>query len=161
MHRLEEIRRGRRSARATAFWRASRRLSDKDIYGYRYEAEPIKRLPREKRRQLGIFRTRRGGGGIIDPVDRKELKEWPIAAGDEGDAKDGDLVRFDLNRSGRFGVPQARVVETLGNPQDQRKVSLIAVHAHGIPDEFPGGRAGRGSRSRPHPRRRAASTCAI
>ena len=36
-----------------------------------------------------------------------------------------------------IGVPQARVVETLGNPQDQRKISLIAVHAHGIPDEFP------------------------
>ncbi len=115
------------------------RLSDKDIYGYRYEAEPIKRLPREKRRQLGIFRTRRAGGGVIDPVDRKELKEWPIAAGDEGDARDGDLVRFDLNRSGRFGVSQARVVESLGNPQDQRKVSLIAVHAHGIPDDFPEG----------------------
>ena len=78
-----------------------------------------------------------GGGGVIDPVDRKELKEWPIAAGDEGDAKDGDLVRYDLNRSGRFGVPQARVVESLGNPQDQRKISLIAVHAHGIPDDFP------------------------
>jgi ribonuclease R len=115
------------------------RLSDKDVYGYRYEAEPIKRLPREKRRTLGIFRARKGGGGIIDPVDRKELKEWPIAPGDEGDAKDGDLVRFDLNRAGRFGVPQARVAESLGNPQDQRKISLIAVHAHGIPDDFPEG----------------------
>jgi ribonuclease R len=34
-------------------------------------------------------------------------------------------------------VPQARVVETLGNPKDQRKISLIAVHAYGLPDEFP------------------------
>ncbi len=113
------------------------RLQETDVFGYRYEAEPIKRLPKEKRRQLGIFRTRAKGGGVIDPVDRKDLKEWPIAPGDEGDAEDGDLVRFDLARSGRFGVPQARVVETLGNPQDQRKISLIAVHAHGIPDEFP------------------------
>jgi ribonuclease R len=113
------------------------RLEDKDVFGYAYEAEPIKRLPKEKRRQLGIFRTRAKGGGVIDPVDRKELKEWPIAPGDEGGAKDGDLVRFDLARAARLGVPQARVVETLGNPQDQRKISLIAVHAHGIPDEFP------------------------
>src|SRR6185312_11015564 len=59
------------------------------------------------------------------------------APGDEGGASNGDLVRFDLARAGRFGVPQARIVESLGNPQDQRKVSLIAVHAHGIPDEFP------------------------
>jgi ribonuclease R len=113
------------------------RLDDADILGYRYEAEPIKRLPREKRRQLGIFRAKAQGGGLIDPVDRKELKEWPIAPGDEGGAKSGDLVRFDLTRQHRYGVAQARVVETLGNPNDQRKISLIAVHAHGIPDEFP------------------------
>ncbi len=115
------------------------RLEDADVFGYRYEAEAIKRLPREKRRTLGIFRSRAKGGGVIDPIDRKELKEWPIAAGDEADARDGDLVRFDLNRAGRFGVPQARVVETLGNPQDQRKISLIAIHTHGLPDEFPEG----------------------
>jgi len=113
------------------------RLEDTDVFGYRYEAEPIKRLPREKQRLLGIFRAKAGGGGIIDPVSRKELKEWSIAPGDEGDAKSGDLVRFDLARSPRYGVPQARVVETLGNPADQRKISLIAVHAHGIPDAFP------------------------
>jgi ribonuclease R len=114
------------------------RLEETDAAGYRYEAEPIKRLPKEKRRQLGIFRARAKGGGVIDPIDRKEMKEWPIAPGDEGKAGDGDLVRFDLARSGgRYGVPQARVVETLGNPRDQRKISLIAVHAHGLPDEFP------------------------
>jgi len=104
---------------------------------YSYEAEPIKRLPKEKRRQLGIFRSRAKGGGVIDPVDRRELREWTIAPGDEGKAKDGDLVRFDLTRSGRYGVPKAHVAETLGNPRDQRRISLIAVHAHGIPDEFP------------------------
>jgi ribonuclease R len=114
------------------------RLKEPDTAGYRYEAEPIKRLPKEKRRQIGIFRARPKGGGVIDPVDRKEMKEWPIAPGDEGGARDGDLVRFDLARAGgRYGVPQARVVETLGNPKDQRKISLIAVHAHGLPDEFP------------------------
>jgi ribonuclease R len=113
------------------------RLDEADTAGYRYEAEPIKRLPKEKRRQLGIFRVRPKGGGVIDPIDRKELKEWPIAPGDEGEAKNGDLVRYDLARASRFGVPQARVVETLGNPADQRKISLIAVHTHGIPDEFP------------------------
>jgi ribonuclease R len=115
------------------------RLEEKDVAGYRYEAEPIKRLPREKRRQLGIFRRRAGGGGVIDPIDRKELKEWPIQPGDEGEAGDGDLVRFDFSRAGRFGVPQARVLETLGNPAEQKKISLIAIHAHGMPDEFPAG----------------------
>jgi ribonuclease R len=113
------------------------RLEDKDVAGYRYEASPIKRLPRTERRLVGIFRAKEGGGGLIDPVDRKELREWPIAAGEEGGARTGDLVRFELTATHRYGVPQARVTETLGNPQDQRKISLIAVHAHGIPDEFP------------------------
>jgi ribonuclease R len=102
-----------------------------------YEAEPIKRLPRERRQLLGIYRARAGGGGIIDPVDRRDLKEWPVRKGDEGEAKPGDLVRFDIARNRPHIVPQARVIETLGNPKDERKISLIAIHAHGIPDEFP------------------------
>ncbi len=105
--------------------------------GYRFEAFPIKRLPREKRRLIGIFRAHRNGGGSIEPVDRKQLRSWSIAKGDEGPAKDGDLVRFDLAKKGRFNVPQARVLESIGNPDDQRQISLIAVHSHGIPDDFP------------------------
>ena len=39
-----------------------------------YQARTIKRLPRLTRSQLGIFRALPGGGGVIDPVDRKQLK---------------------------------------------------------------------------------------
>jgi ribonuclease R len=112
-------------------------LEGADVEGFRFEASPIKRLPREKRRMLGIFRAHRRGGGTIEPIDRKQLRSWSIRGGDEGRAKDGDLVRFDLVRKGRMHVPQATILETLGNPDDQRKISLIAVHAHGIPDDFP------------------------
>jgi ribonuclease R len=115
------------------------RLEEPDVVGLRFEAETIRRLPREKRRLLGIFNASERGGGAIKPVDRKELKEWPVQRGDEAGASDGDLVRFDLARAGRFGVPQARVAEVLGNPDNQRRISLIAVHAHAIPDEFPAG----------------------
>ena len=102
-----------------------------------YEATPIKKLAREKRRLLGIYRASRRGGGTIEPIDRKELKSWTIAPGDEGEARDGDLVRFDLIRRGRFSTPRAEVLESLGNPDDQRQLSLIAIHAHGIPEDFP------------------------
>lgn len=108
-----------------------------DDSGYQHRADPIKKLPREKIRLLGIFRARAKGGGSIDPISRRELKTWPVPASSEGDAKDGDLVRFDIvSRHGR-GLPEARVAEVLGNPSDQRQISLIAVHAHGIPDLFP------------------------
>jgi len=106
---------------------------------YRFQAFPIKRLPREKRRLIGIYRASKRGGGTIEPIDRKQLRSWSVRGGDEGDAKDGDLVRFDLPRKGRLHIPQARILEALGNPDDQRQISLIAVHAHGIPDDFPEG----------------------
>ena len=113
------------------------RLNGEAESGFEFEGFVIKRLPREKGRLLGIFRKAKGGGGTIEPINRKELRSYAIHKGDEGDAKDGDLVRFDLARKGRFATPQARILEALGNPDDQRQISLIAIHAHGIPDDFP------------------------
>ena len=112
-------------------------LAEPDVEGLKYEAEPIKVLPRDKRRMLGIYRTHARGGGTIEPVDRRELRAWQVRQGNDGNAKDGDLVRFDLSARNRQSVSEARVLESLGNPHDQRKISLIAVHAHGLPDDFP------------------------
>ena len=112
-------------------------LSEPDVEGFRFEALPIRKLPRERRRLLGIFRAHRHGGGTIEPIDRKQLRSWSIKKGDGGEAEDGDLVRFDLVRRGRLHVPQARILESLGNPGDQRQISLIAIHTHGLPDDFP------------------------
>ena len=49
----------------------------------------------------------------------------------------GELVRFEIARASRMGVQTARVTERLGNPEAEQMTSLIAVHAHGIPDRFP------------------------
>ncbi|MGQ0674453.1 MAG: ribonuclease R [Hyphomicrobium sp.] len=113
------------------------RLEQPDRDGRLYEATPIRRLPRDQRRLLGIFRAHARGGGTIEPIDRKALKAWSILKGDEADARDGDLVRFDLDSERRGSIARARILESLGNPSDERKISLIAVHAHGIPDDFP------------------------
>lgn len=102
-----------------------------------YQARTIKKLPRTSRSQLGIFRALPGGAGVIDPVDRKQLKEWRVAKGATQDAENGELVRFELAGNARFGSTGARVTDRLGNPEDQRATSLIAIHAHGIPDSFP------------------------
>jgi ribonuclease R len=104
---------------------------------YPYQARTIKKLVRATQRMLGIFRSLPGGIGVIDPVDRKQLKEWPVTRGNTNDAENGELVRFELARGGRAGVQIARVTERLGNPQAQHMTSLIAVHAHGIPDTLP------------------------
>ncbi len=127
--------RGPLPASATACSRASPPLgADAD---YPYQARTIKKLARATQRMLGIFRSLPGGTGVIDPIERKQLKEWPVARGNTNDAESGELVRFELARGGRAGVQTARVTERLGNPQAQQMTSLIAVHAHGIPDTFP------------------------
>ena len=105
--------------------------------GYPYQARTVKRLARARGQLLGIFRTLSGRAGVIDPVDRKQLKEWPVPRGQTNEAENGELVRFELSRSSRMGVQTARITERLGNPAAQQLTSLIAVHAHGIPDVFP------------------------
>jgi ribonuclease R len=113
------------------------RLESRAIDGYAHEAETIKKLAPERRRLLGIFRTSERGGGTVFPIERRDLSTWPVRAGNDAGAEDGDLVRYDILRAHGRGMPEAKIAERLGNPQDERKISLIAVHAHGIPDEFP------------------------
>lgn len=62
---------------------------------YPYQARTIKRLARARGSVLGIFRTLPGGAGVIDPVDRKQLREWPVPRGQTNDAENGELVRFE------------------------------------------------------------------
>ncbi len=50
------------------------RLEEPDVEGLLYEGEAIKRLPRDQRRLLGIFRAHARGGGTIEPIDRKALE---------------------------------------------------------------------------------------
>jgi len=102
---------------------------------YAYIARPIKRLSRERVRQLGVFRTQ-GAGGLITPIEKKQRREWRVEPGRTGDAEDGELVRFETVRHGRFG-DLARVIERLGHPKSQRSISLIAIHAYDLPFEFP------------------------
>ncbi|MGI9525235.1 MAG: ribonuclease R [Hyphomicrobiaceae bacterium] len=103
-----------------------------------YRGVIIKHIPHVNRRHLGIFQSNSYGGGRILPVERKVRREWQVPKNASGNADDGDLVHFEIIQQGRNGVSQASVVDVLGNPGDQRQLSLIAVHAHGIPHDFPG-----------------------
>ncbi len=97
----------------------------------------IKIIDHPKHRVLGIFRKLPNGSGRLEPVDKKMLgKELAIPAGATSDAQDGDLVAVETNKAGRLGLPTGCVVEKLGSLKSERAVSLIAIHAHGIPSVF-------------------------
>lgn len=108
---------------------------DEDVYPYR--ARILKVLPKDDRELLGIFRRLEDGSGIIDPVDRKILREWVVPARDCAKVHNGDLVRFIPGRQSGHGPLTARITAELGNPDRQNAISLIAIHRHGIPDTFP------------------------
>ena len=109
------------------------RTSDEETSG-----RVIKLIDRAKHRVLGIFRGLPGGGGRLVPIDKKQLgRELAIARGRTGGAADGDLVAVEVARHGRLGLPAGSVVERLGSIKSERAVSLIAIHAHGIPHVFP------------------------
>jgi ribonuclease R len=100
-----------------------------------FSAKVIKVLQKKPRTALGIFRKSPSGGRIV-PIDRKS-KELDVAAGQAGGADDGELVSIEVTRSGRFGVPVARIVERIGDVSSEKAISLIALEEHGIPYRFP------------------------
>jgi ribonuclease R len=104
--------------------------------GILYEGRAIKIIDRAKQRVLGIFR-KLASGGRLAPIDKKNLgRELAIPEGATGGAEEGDLVAVEVSRTGRLGLPTARVKERLGSLATEKAVSLIAIHAHGIPHTF-------------------------
>ena len=113
------------------------RLTEVTGEDFTYSARLIRRIGTNPLRVLGVFRAASEGERIL-PVDKGSQKEWIVAAGATGDAKDGELVEAEqAGPKGRMGLPMARIVSRLGDPTQPRAVSLIAIHQHGIPDHFP------------------------
>ena len=103
----------------------------------RHSGRVIKIIDRARHRVLGVFRALPGGGGRLSPIDKKQLgRELAIPAGATADAQEGDLVAVDVTKHGRFGLPTGRVKERLGSLKSERAVSMIAIHAHGLPHVF-------------------------
>jgi ribonuclease R len=105
----------------------------------RHSGRVIKLIDRARQRVLGVYRAGAGGGGRLAPIDKKQAgRELSIPPGAGADARDGDLVAVEVAASSsRYGLANARVTERLGSLKTERAVSLIAIHAHGIPHVFP------------------------
>ncbi|MSO97912.1 MAG: ribonuclease R [Rhodospirillaceae bacterium] len=100
-----------------------------------YEARVTKRMPAGSGRLLGIFEPI-AGGGRLRPVDRRYRHDVSISAENSLGALAGDLVAVDIIASRAHGPQQARVVERFGRMDRAKNLSLIAIHAHGLPHNF-------------------------
>jgi ribonuclease R len=101
-----------------------------------YEARVIKRIGAAVHRVLGVYREHAGHGRIV-PIDRKTRHEFTVERHDKGGAASNELVLAEPLAGRASGLPRARVLERLGSMSEPRAISLIAIHEHGIPTEFP------------------------
>ena len=127
------------------------RLNEVKDEDHQYEGRLIRRIGTNPIRLLGVFRKYSDGGRIL-PIDKGSDKEWQVNERDINGAKDGELVQAE--RSGpknRMGLPNARIVNRLGDPSQPRAVSLIAIHQHDIPDQFPDELIAEADKAKPAP----------
>ncbi|SHG92271.1 ribonuclease R [Cognatishimia maritima] len=113
------------------------RLTAVDGESHAYEGRMIRRIGTNPKRVLGVYRKGTEGGRIV-PIDKGMDKEWLVPDGQVNGAKDGELVEGEqIGPKSRMGLPKAKIVSRLGDPSAPKAVSLIAIHQHGIPDDFP------------------------
>lgn len=99
-------------------------------------ATVIRVLERKTARALGVFRATPGGGGRVEPVERRQ-HEFVVSPDDTRGAVDGDLVEIEPSSRLRAGLPIGSVAEVIGSLHTEKAISTIALHAHSIPHVFP------------------------
>jgi len=116
---------------------------------HNYEARLIRRIGTNPKKVLGVFRKGTEGGRIV-PIDKASSTEWTVTEANRHGAKDGELVEAEqAGPKSRMGLPAARVVSRLGDPSAPKAVSLIAIHQHNIPDDFPDAVIAEADRAKP------------
>ena len=103
---------------------------------YQYEGRIIRVLKKTPKNTLGIYKETSEGGRILSI--EKSGREWSVKLSDALGAKDGELVEAEQIKGHRAsGLNAARVINIVGDPSGPKAVSLIAIHQHGIPHQFP------------------------
>jgi ribonuclease R len=101
-----------------------------------YEGRPIRVLGGAPKRLLGLYDPHTDGGRL-HPTDRRAKSDFRLAPADAGEARAGDLVLVEVKpHHKRLGLRDVRVVERLGSVDNQKALSLISIHEHGLPTVF-------------------------
>ncbi|MGN6773206.1 MAG: ribonuclease R [Rhizobiaceae bacterium] len=110
------------------------RSREKD--GPAYTARVVRLIDKRRDAVLGVLREAADGGFRIEPVERRQA-ELIVDKDYLNGAKTGDLVEAEPSSSGRYGLRRGKVTSVLGSLASEKAVSMIAIHAHGIPHIFP------------------------
>ena len=106
-----------------------------------YEARILKAIKPEEEKTdiIGIFKSAKNGG-TVQPTNKKIRETFFVPQEFCKDCTDGDLViaaPLPPSRQHPRSSNAVSITERLGKKDDPRLISLIAIHSHGIPVEFP------------------------
>ena len=101
-----------------------------------YEGKTIRRLSTSTTKIMGVLEDV-GGNFRLRPTDRRTKTELIVERPEAEGAVSGDLVRAELLPGRQYGLKRAKVVEIIANADHPSAASVIAIHAHGLPVEFP------------------------
>jgi ribonuclease R len=115
-----------------------RLLAHLERHGEAYEARIIRRLERETpTRLIGVLRNSPSTGWRLVPIDKKARTEYALDKADLNGAKHNELVAAEPKPGRIAGFARVKVTERIGSMDSPKTISLIAIHDHGIPVEFP------------------------
>jgi ribonuclease R len=115
-----------------------RLLARLEKHGESYEARVIRRLERKTAtRLIGVLRDAPATGWRLVPINKKERTEYALDKSDLGGAKHNELVAAEPKAGRIAGFARVKVIERIGSMDSPKTISLIAIHDHGIPTEFP------------------------
>ncbi len=75
-------------------------------------------------------------GWVLNVSDRRDKNDYIIRKPTEAEQKAGELVAAEVLPSTKQGRREVRITHHLGDPDDPRNISLIAIRANDIPDRF-------------------------
>jgi ribonuclease R len=103
-----------------------------------YEASIIRQLDKAAEAIMGHFTVVDGECRVM-PVDKKARNYFTVSKDNRNGAVDGELVMAEpvRGRRDRQGPRPVRIRERLAKLDEPRAISLIAIHAHDIPMDFP------------------------
>jgi len=108
-----------------------RRFTDK-----KYEGHVIKRLDDARGQVIGLI-VQQKKGFILSPTDKRAKFDFDVPESDLNGAKDGDLVIGEIQPARGLHRKKVRIVQILGQRNDPRAFSLIALHEAGLKEKFP------------------------
>jgi len=115
-----------------------RLLAKLERHGEAYEARIIRRLERETpARLIGVLRDSPSTGWRLVPIDKKARTEYALDKADLNGAKHNELVAAEPKPGRIAGFARVKVAERIGSMDSPKTISLIAIHDHGIPTDFP------------------------